>query len=1385
MSKKKYRIYKAGGAQQGSMMNPTAQFLARAQQGMQQPSEEEMAMMQQQQGQPQMQQQGGQDQMMQQLVGMIGEALQNGAQPEEVVTKLLQDQVQPEIVAEALTELGMPPEEVNQLISSVIQGLQGGEEQMSEEEMMAMQQQQMTEDPAMEEAPMMSKGAFVKRKLKMAQEGMQQSVPNKSNTNLAAEDGVNNVTPLLQFAKNNTLKNQYEQEYDQMQNNQEMMPEARLGREARQERRQIRQDARTDRTEMRQAARTARQANRLANRAVRQVSSPFGRVPGFSPYSPSPFMGGSMRLEDVERGLFGRLKNFKMSIDGLGFPARFSEGMFINGLYNPYGMPGGQRRIVTRLQTPGIESFDEAGNTGGVYNPNPNVQDPGPEGDEIVNTNDVVEEEKVVDPQTTNEEDNSEKVPVKTTKEGDTSGQNNMTWSQKYGDGLAVLIGSYVVYRIAKAGRSRWVKRKATKQKNGKIKLSGKEVAASPAEIKRAKNFSSLQKSTKPIAAKYNSPAATAVRNHPINRPRTPGGQMQPYKAPNYGYKKVSPGNIKAINKYSTPKVSTPKVSWARRTARKIPFIGKRFAAPLLLGSYMYDNFYQDGGYIDSMDQNYGNPDLYKFTGGGDYDYFNNGGYVGYEDVTDPYMPSMEYGGYVPMAYDGYTVGPDDVTGTDKDVLNEDYTSSIDDRFENPTQELYQSLSPQQREMYKAEYQRRQRAGQGGYGMMGYGQQPYRRGLFNTVMGINAPAAIQRRQYLTQVAGPTYADGTPVIGGALPEGYHLRTGSSKDGDAGIVYNTNNLRDRVFGRKDAAGNRIRVPKKTISYYFEGPNDTTPSLAGGDNAISNFKINPAPNVAEEVSDVKGGSKKVKGITVKGMTPLGGGKFIDKKGRLRSPGRVRGNRSSEEVNEPQAEQDYHFNFSPAGPQNQQATANPSTYRNAFATGSLSRMKDQMSQGLEAERSRQYEQQQSSLGAAQNYLRSRQPARITPPVNNTFSSNKVNSVTGDNSGYIGSSKTGSNPMESFMNYDEGGESRRSNRKFAKEQLPLKNKISRQARRDLRRGLNRDEITRDEYLEGVEQKASQMGPFNEQPKPIYGNFNETLEQETAGSEYVESPDKLIDVSVEQLAENQKILDKQEAKAKAKAKAAKRAARKKKYAYSGVDAARKKLNELEYLHRFGADSDNPDEFKDFKYDFEAQKKIGDGRDYEMAKRMQAADYDRKKKFWAEKHLLNDRKEKVTGWLRNEYDNIDRAWRAGLINSSEKKAAETRILGSQYDELQRIEDNFYDAYKDQLKGLKEPEYYHQYEYQKLYDNLAKKNYDGKKGTYYSNEGKPKAKAIPFVDGADEGGQYTWEEDGTKVYVNDMQYGGYQEGEERYMTADEISQFMAAGGQIEFL
>ena len=93
MAKKKYRIYKSGG-EQGRIMNPTAQFLARAQEGMQQSSEEEMAMMQQQ-GQPQMQ--GGQEELMM-MVDQIKQAILQTAPVQEILEFIVTSQLAPDLV---------------------------------------------------------------------------------------------------------------------------------------------------------------------------------------------------------------------------------------------------------------------------------------------------------------------------------------------------------------------------------------------------------------------------------------------------------------------------------------------------------------------------------------------------------------------------------------------------------------------------------------------------------------------------------------------------------------------------------------------------------------------------------------------------------------------------------------------------------------------------------------------------------------------------------------------------------------------------------------------------------------------------------------------------------------------------------------------------------------------------------------------------------------------------------------------------------------------------------------------------------------------------------------------------------------------------------------
>ena len=74
----------------------------------------------------------------------------------------------------------------------------------------------------------------------------------------------------------------------------------------------------------------------------------------------------------------------------------------------------------------------------------------------------------------------------------------------------------------------------------------------------------------------------------------------------------------------------------------------------------------------------------------------------------------------------------------------------------------------------------------------------------------------------------------------------------------------------------------------------------------------------------------------------------------------------------------------------------------------------------------------------------------------------------------------------------------------------------------------------------------------------------------------------------------------------------------------------------------------------------------------------------------------------------------------------------------------------------------------------------------KGEFYTAPKKKKSRGQVGVDGTDEQGRYYWNEDGEKIYEDNLkQYGGYQEGDEVYMSPEEVSQFMAAGGQIEFL
>lgn len=115
-----------GMSPEGMMRYGGMRRLRRAQEGMTQaqPSPEEMAMMQQQ-GQ---QQQGGGDEMAQ-VMQQVQQALQQGAQPEEVAAQLIQSQIPPEAVMQIFMQLGVPQEEAAGIVQSVMQEMQGAQQQ--------------------------------------------------------------------------------------------------------------------------------------------------------------------------------------------------------------------------------------------------------------------------------------------------------------------------------------------------------------------------------------------------------------------------------------------------------------------------------------------------------------------------------------------------------------------------------------------------------------------------------------------------------------------------------------------------------------------------------------------------------------------------------------------------------------------------------------------------------------------------------------------------------------------------------------------------------------------------------------------------------------------------------------------------------------------------------------------------------------------------------------------------------------------------------------------------------------------------------------------------------------------------------------------------------
>lgn len=123
------------------MENPQQQMP----QGQPQPGQEQA-----QQGQPQ---EGGQDQQMQQIMQLVQQLMQQGAQPVDAAAELLSKQVPPEMIMQVFVQMGMPEQDAQAAIQQAMEGGQQpqgpGEEQMEGEA--SNPQEEMAEEGAPEE----------------------------------------------------------------------------------------------------------------------------------------------------------------------------------------------------------------------------------------------------------------------------------------------------------------------------------------------------------------------------------------------------------------------------------------------------------------------------------------------------------------------------------------------------------------------------------------------------------------------------------------------------------------------------------------------------------------------------------------------------------------------------------------------------------------------------------------------------------------------------------------------------------------------------------------------------------------------------------------------------------------------------------------------------------------------------------------------------------------------------------------------------------------------------------------------------------------------------------------------------------------------------------
>ena len=740
MSKKKYRIYKAGGAQQGRVMNPTAMWFA--QMGAQQPSEEEMMMMQQEAQQSQ--QQGPSEEELMGIMQTLQKVMESGENPQVVIAQMLEGQLPPEIIIQALIQIGAPTKDAEALVMTTIEQMQAAQSQeqsqpqMSEEEMMAMQQQQAM---AQQEAPQqtmyaggISKANYVKKKLKEAKVGMSMDEESEvgSATNFAANtQPVKNA--LLNFNRENIIRNNASNEFDNMQMAQDEMSAYDNLEQARFGRGRARRQARRDN-------RQGRQLDRTVRKAFGDIAFPAGVAPMMMPGA--PMMGGAPSVLDMEvhrGGLFNRIKEVKMHMENTGagnMPVNFAQGVFMNGLYNPMSMQS-TGDFMYNITYPATREDSNNNVTGGTGSNTIRITDDSGGGNSNNKDNDkkpkptantkpeggcgegmkwdpntlgenglagkCVEDKKVdpescsggrvYDPLAKECKCKDAKTPLWDASSGKCVAENVTIKEVEKGTNYTIPIALGVLGTL---GYSYYNREKIAKYlvDKGIKKGDKKAIEAAIQEIsdKNLKGYFSnvADDAMEPLIGKDGQllmgffddvqsvegpqdlralpgqgvvdDAAKAAGSSPsgpmFDYPEQAGPKQRPkLQVPEYSsrQKRTIRKQFNAANKKGAAALE------ALAKEYKIPIGvpkagGKAFSAKYLRTAIknIFNFIKEDGGAVDSMDEMYGNPDLYKFTGGGQgVDYFDDGGYYedggstndfemmgepAYKNVYDPYM---------------------------------------------------------------------------------------------------------------------------------------------------------------------------------------------------------------------------------------------------------------------------------------------------------------------------------------------------------------------------------------------------------------------------------------------------------------------------------------------------------------------------------------------------------------------------------------------------------------------------------------------------------------------------------------------------------------------------------------------------------------------------